>query len=154
MGDREKTVWKIVLGTVAGFLALFLLTGVLRDRSRKAELADWLHGLTPERMEAVLWDSSRDGADESRALTRTETERLVSVLNGLTAENLAENKRLAGITPEYGACLTLAGKEYLLNQADAPRGQTELSFQNRQWWIESHPLSETLSGFLDGSGQD
>jgi hypothetical protein len=120
--------------------ALLVLSGCSgRDR---AALADRLGALAPEQTSAFFWDMTGE-----KALTGAEQQALITILGSLSEENLTENKHLAGITPEYGFHLVTDGGDYYINQADAPRGQSEMNYAGKQWWIESDTLQEFMLTF-------
>jgi hypothetical protein len=124
-----------------------ILTGC--SDNGKNNLLEWVHELDAEQTEIFFW-YQRDNWNE-KELTAEEERALISILNGLTTEDITWNKHLAGITPEYGFHLMAGDDDYYINQAGAPHGQTEISFQGKQWWIESTELFELMKAFLAGS---
>ena len=111
----------------------------------KAELLDWMHSLSKDNMEAYFCS---DYMNAEQSLSTEDVQTLISIFAAIDIENLTENKELAGITPEYGLRLVVNEKSYYIAQADAPKGQSEISLQNKQWWIESTELKDFMSSFL------
>lgn len=107
---------------------------------------EWIGELDAQQTDMFFWAQENDFAEIE--LTSEEKLRLLSVLSELTPEDITWNKHQAGITPEYGFHLTVENDDYYINQAGAPFGQTETSFQGKQWWLESVELFELMKSFL------
>ena len=135
---------KKVITTFIAILGIVLLVGC-RLNADKAELLDWMHSLNEDNIEVYFW--SYDMATE-QLLSAKDAQTLMSIFAAINIENLTENKELAGSTPEYGLRLVVNEKSYYLIQADAPKGQCEISFHNKQWWIESVELRKFMCSFL------
>lgn len=123
---------------------LILLTGC--SDNEKINLLEWLHELDAEQTELFIWYQQDNWKEKE--LTFEEKQALTSILNELTTEDITWNKHLAGITPEYGFHLITGDDDYYIDQAGAPHGQTEISFQGKLWWIESTKLYELMKSFL------
>lgn len=123
-----------------------ILTGC--SDNDKNNLLEWLHELDAEQTAIFIWYQQDNW--EEKELTIEEEQALISILNELTTEDITWNKHLAGITPEYGFHLITGDDDYYINQAGAPHGQTEISFQGKQWWIESTKLYGLMKSFLTG----
>lgn len=126
---------------------LFLLVGC--SANDKSAFMEWMGGLDAKQTEIYFWAQENDFAEIE--LTSGEKLRLLSLLNELTSEDITWNKHQAGITPEYGFHLTVENDDYYINQAGAPLGQTEISFQGKLWWLESVELFELMRSFLKAS---
>lgn len=83
--------------------------------------------------EAFFWSQPISENSSSETESTTEEEKLLSILNHLNKEDITWNKHLAGITPEYGFHLIIGDDDYYINQAEASQGQTEISFNGKQW---------------------
>lgn len=132
------------------FCMFILLAGC--SAGDKADFIEWMHEMEAEQTEVFFWSQPIMGNPGGETeLTPEEEQELLSILDGLTKESMTWNKHLAGITPEYGFHLVVSGEDYNIDQAGAPHGQTEISYQGKQWWIESADLFEFLKSFLDVS---
>lgn len=127
-------------------LCAFVLLAGCAGRD-KAALVDWLQQLEREKTEITFW-SQRDDFREQK-LAAEETDAVLSALRSLTEEEITWNKHLAGTTPEYGLYLTVDGTDYHINQASAPKGQTEISYAGKQWWLESEELHNLMLSSLE-----
>jgi hypothetical protein len=126
-----------------GIIVLLLICGINGDKS---ELLNWLHTFSKYNTEAYFCS---DYMNAEKALSAEDVQTLISVFKEIDSEKLNENKELAGITPEYGLRLVVNDECYYINQADAPKGQSEISFLNKQWWIESEKLEDFMRSFLE-----
>ena len=135
---------RIVKAIAAVWLALLLGACANGDRS---SLAGWLQNLDPEQTQVSFWAAENDFKDI--VLTREESQALIAILSNLSLKNLTENKHQAGITPEYGLRVAINNVDYNINQADAPRGQSEIHYRGKQWWIESKELQDFMRSFLN-----
>ncbi len=98
----------------------------------------WARDLSQESVTSVeLWE-----ANDLRPLSADEITTLVSILNSLKQENFTENKDLVGGTPGYGLRIITSSGEYDLNESIAPAGAFEMSYGDKQWWIDSAALYE------------
>ena len=112
----------------------------------KIAFIEWIGELDAKQTEIYFWAQENDFAEIE--LTSDEKLSLLSLLNELTPEDISWNKHQAGITPEYGFHLTVGDDDYYINQAGAPLGQTEISFQGKLWWLESTELFDFMKSFL------
>lgn len=131
---------------------LIVLAGCANNDKNK--LVQWFHELDAHQTEISLWSMLDDHPEIETALTADEEQTLISILHELTREDITWNKHFAGITPLYGFHLIVGDDDYHINQADAPRGQTEISFKGKLWWIESTELYEYMNSFLDASAEE
>lgn len=134
---------RTLLGALSVFFTLSLLIGCSNG---KAALADWMQSLDEQRLIVFFWHNSSE-----KKLTNEEVQKLVSITNNLSEDNFKENKHLAGITPEYGLRLVVGDEEYHINQSDAPNGETEINFQDKQWWIKSSDLRDYILSLINAS---
>lgn len=126
-------------------LTLFILClAIGYPAGDKADLLRWLKHQNADTTTVTVW-SDHDFTQE-KTLTAEELTAFFAALQGLKKGALTENKHSAGITPDYGFHLVFDNKDYYLNQADGPHGQFEISYQNKQWWIESSALQKLLPG--------
>ena len=141
MIDMKRTALTIL----SGIFILSVLLGC--SANDKNSLADWLQHLDEEQLTVSFWSNG----NEEKNLTEDEVQKVVSILNSLTEDNLTENKHLAGITPEFGFHLIAGGEDYYINQADAPMGQSEMGFHDKQWWIESSDFQDYMLSFVNSA---
>ncbi len=125
---------------------LIILSGC--SNNDKSKLVEWLHELAAEQVEIYIWNLQDNLTEMKVELTAEEEQVLISILNELTTEDITWNKQLAGITPEYGFHLITGDDEYYINQAEAPHGQTEISFRGKLWWLDSTELDEYMKFIL------
>ena len=125
------------------FSIIILLVGC-GPYGSKAKLLDWLHSVSHDDIEAYFW---RNNAEH--LLSSNDLQSRMIIFNDIKIEDLTENKELAGITPEYGLRLIVNEQDYHINQADAPGGQSEISFRNKQWWIENTELYDFMRNFFE-----
>jgi hypothetical protein len=137
--DLRKTL-------IGVLLLLFTLSAMMGCSNEKAALSGWMQSLEEQQLSVYFWHNNIE-----KKLTAKEVQELISITSSLTEDSYKENKYLAGITPEYGLRLVIGDKEYHINQADAPNGETEINFQDRQWWIKSSDLHEYLLSLLNSS---
>jgi len=135
---KKKTIFTVL----SGIFIFSLLLGC--SKNDKEPLADWLRHLDEEQLVVYFWSK---GGEEKR-LAEDEVRKLVSIIDSLTEASLTENERLEGITPEFGLHLVVEGENYYINQADAPKGQSEIGFHDQQWWIESSDLQDYMLSLL------
>lgn len=133
-------------------VCIIIFTGCSIKNEDKAFLINWMHNLDSEQVEAFFW-SAYDLKEENGEikLTPDDERKLISILNNLKENNIIWNKQLEGITPAFGFRLTIGDENYYINQAEAPSGQSEISFQEKQWWINNLDLYEFMKSFLNGT---
>lgn len=136
---------KIVIVLVS--CVLVILTGC--SASDKNAFIEWMKELDAEQTDMFFWAQENDWAEIE--LTSEEEQKLLSILSGLTEDDITWNKHQAGITPEYGFHLTVGDDDYYINQAGSPYGQTEISFKGKLWWIDSNELFELMKSSLNAS---
>ncbi len=124
------------------FCVLIMLAGC--SNKDKASLVDMMHNLDAEQTKVFFWS---EGEMQEIELTAEETGKLLSILSNLTEACITENKHLAGITPEFGFHFIVNNNDYYINQAGAPHGETEIGYQEKQWWIENEVLYEYMQSF-------
>ncbi|SHI02394.1 hypothetical protein SAMN02745823_01973 [Sporobacter termitidis DSM 10068] len=134
----------------AVFFCVILLAGCAD--TDKVSLVSWMQNLDAEQTKVYFWsmDTQEEETGETE-LTPEERRKLISILSNLSEDDITWNRRLAGITPEYGFHLVAGDGDRYINQAGAPHGQTEISFEKKQWWIESSELFEFMKSFLEAS---
>jgi hypothetical protein len=133
-------------------VCIIILAGCSIKNEDKACLINWMHNLDSEQVEAFFW-CAYDFKEENGEieLTPEAEKKLISILNNLKGNNIIWNKQLEGITPAFGFRLTIGDENYYINQAEAPSGQSEISFQGKQWWINNLDLYEFMKSFLNGT---
>lgn len=104
-----------------------------------------------EIVSASPWSMRREdqkafgGWIEMQPLSDEEVEELITLLNGLPRSAFTENRYLRGGTPEYGIYIDTgdarAERHFTLNESIDPRGDLEINYGEKQWWIDDPALS-------------
>lgn len=106
------------------------------------EVLPWMQNLKADDISEVqVWNMST-AEDLKKVLTKEETAELVSLLNALTEENFTDNSEFVGGTAEFGVTLKIDGKYYNINQSIDPRGDLEVGYGEKLWWIDNDALTD------------
>lgn len=106
------------------------------------EVLPWMQNLKADDISEVqVWNMST-AEDLKKVLTKEETAELVALLNALTEENFTDNSEFVGGTAEFGVTLKIDGKYYNINQSIDPRGDLEVGYGEKLWWIDNDALTD------------
>ena len=103
------------------------------------------------------WAQSLTAADITAAslhgsgvpLTAEETAELVRLLNTLEEKSFQENAQSSGSDQTYGVTLQTHDGQYNINGSAAPAGSLEMSYGDKQWWIDAKALSDFIAQIVD-----
>lgn len=111
---------------------------------------NWAQSLTSGDITAQVTLWSEDG--NRAALTDEETAEFVRLLNALKDSDFTENTQLAGGTPTYGLTVQTSDGEYNINESIVPAGALEMSYGDKQWWIDNDDLAEFIKALPGNVG--
>lgn len=131
---------KKALAMVLAIMCVLALAGCGADPAEA--VCSWMQNLKADDIsETLAWNMST--TEDLRAeLTQEQTAELVSLLNALTEDNFTDNSEFVGGTAEFGVTLKIDGKYYNINQSIDPRGDLEVGYGEKQWWIDNDALTD------------
>lgn len=131
---------KKALAMVLAIMCVLALAGCGADPAEA--VCSWMQNLKADDIsETLAWNMST--TEDLRAeLTQEQTAELVSLLNALTEENFTDNSEFVGGTAEFGVTLKIDGKYYNINQSIDPRGDLEVEYGEKLWWIDNDALTD------------